>query len=874
MEPTTWTWASGPKGLAVLMLVPLMLLSRGQAQSTAPAGGGVYVDPSGVMRWERSDEEIRAFGVNYTVPFAHAYRSAQKLGVDPLQAIDEDLYHFSRLGFDLYRVHVWDTEISDTLGHLLYNEHLHAFDYLLYQLAQRGINYVLTPIAYWGNGWPEPNTASPGFSAKYGKDACLTHPAAIEAQARYLAEFLQHVNPYTQVAYQDDPHLIAVEVSNEPHHREAPAAVTAFIGRMVASMRSTGYAKPIFYNISHSVHLVDAYFEAGIQGGTFQWYPTGLGYQQELPGNFLPYVDRYHIPFEPQIKAAGGAKLVYEFDAADVGRSYLYPAMARSFREAGIQIATHFAYDPTYLAYANTEYNTHYLNLAYTPGKALSLMIAGEVFRRVPMYEDFGRYPENATFGDFSVSYDQDLALLNSGEAYYHSNHSQAAPKNAADLRHIAGRGSSPLVQYDGTGAYFLDRLAAGLWRLEVMPDILVIDNPYGRNSLDKKVAEIAWNTRAMTLGLADLGEGFEVEPLNAGNEYEPTVSGPSFDIRPGTYLLRSQATRATPAPDAQLGQIRLNEFVAPAATIDRTHLLHQAPETVMAGDSIRLTAQVASSSPVDRVELWLGSGFRSRHLTLAHQWGFTYAATIPASEAAAGTLSYYLVVSAGGSQRTFPADLPGVPAEWDFYARRPYQIRVSAPTQPLYLFQAQADHRELSFTRWSGAARLLPLDHPAESELQVRLDSLFVRDAENLNAAAMEDYSIRHHLGPQLDPLRRALAGKKTLVFKGRSLGKEPTYLQVALITDDGRAFGQVIKLSPEMREYQLPIDALKPVPLVTLPRPYPTFLPYFFQPAAHDGALRLEALDAVQFSIGPGLPPAQKGKGHALSLVSLRLQ
>lgn len=34
----------------------------------------VIVDDNGVMRWENSNEELKGFGVNYTVPFAHAYR--------------------------------------------------------------------------------------------------------------------------------------------------------------------------------------------------------------------------------------------------------------------------------------------------------------------------------------------------------------------------------------------------------------------------------------------------------------------------------------------------------------------------------------------------------------------------------------------------------------------------------------------------------------------------------------------------------------------------------------------------------------------------------------------------------------------------------
>ena len=132
----------------------------------------VFVDENGVMRWPDTNEIVTGFGVNYTVPFAHAYRSAKKLGKDPKDAIDEDIYHFKRLGFDLYRVHVWDCEISDSLGNLLENEHLKLFDYLLNQLQANGINYVLTPIAFWGNGWPERNEDTPGFSSKYGNQPC------------------------------------------------------------------------------------------------------------------------------------------------------------------------------------------------------------------------------------------------------------------------------------------------------------------------------------------------------------------------------------------------------------------------------------------------------------------------------------------------------------------------------------------------------------------------------------------------------------------------------------------------------------------------------------------------------------------------------
>jgi hypothetical protein len=71
---------------------------------------------------------------------------------------------------DLYRVHVWDTEISDTLGNLIANDHIKLFDFAVNEMKQRGMKFVITPIAFWGNGWPEKDDdLTPGFSHKYGK---------------------------------------------------------------------------------------------------------------------------------------------------------------------------------------------------------------------------------------------------------------------------------------------------------------------------------------------------------------------------------------------------------------------------------------------------------------------------------------------------------------------------------------------------------------------------------------------------------------------------------------------------------------------------------------------------------------------------------
>lgn len=79
----------------------------------------VFVDKKGVLRYTKSNAEAAFFGVNYTAPFAYAYRSIKRTGIEIEQAIDEDVYHLARLGLDAFRVHVWDWEITDSMGNLL-----------------------------------------------------------------------------------------------------------------------------------------------------------------------------------------------------------------------------------------------------------------------------------------------------------------------------------------------------------------------------------------------------------------------------------------------------------------------------------------------------------------------------------------------------------------------------------------------------------------------------------------------------------------------------------------------------------------------------------------------------------------------------------
>ena len=541
--------------ILVLFLLLLPVISLAQQD--------VYVDEQGVMRWQKDNKAAYFFGVNYTTPFAYGYRSVLRSGITIEKAIDDDVYHFARMGLNAFRVHVWDTEISDAKGNLLNNEHLRLFDYLLSALEKRGIRIMLTPLAFWGNGYPEKDSMTRSFSSLYNKQIVLVEEPAIKAQENYLKQLLAHINPYTKKRYKDDRYIIGLEINNEPHHSGTLKMASDYISRMVMAIKDAGWMKPVFYNISESPSYAKAVAESPIDGVSFQWYPTGLVANHALQGNFLPNVDEYTIPFDTIAAFKNKARIVYEFDAADILSPVMYPAMARSFRKAGFQWATQFAYDPMANASGNTEYQTHYLNLAYTPQKAISMMIAARVFMEASGKADYGSYPADTIFGNAVVHPREKRSEWNDAESFYYTGSTATVPVNINALQHIAGTGNSAVVNYSGNGAYFLDKLSPGVWRLECMPDVLELADPFGRAIAGRIVRRVVWNEQMMSVDLPDFGNEFLVNAVNKGNTSVIKANGGSFIVKPGAYIIRSKG-KAMPTNDTFRNGIRLDEFVAP----------------------------------------------------------------------------------------------------------------------------------------------------------------------------------------------------------------------------------------------------------------------------------------------------------------------
>jgi hypothetical protein len=95
---------------------------------------------------------------------------------------------------------------------------------------------------------------------------------------------------------------------------------------------------------------------------------------------------------------------------------------------------------------------------------------------------------------------------------------------------------------------------------------------------------------------------------------------------------------------------------------------------------------------------------------------------------------------------------------------------------------------------------------------------------------------------------------------------------MQIALMMKDGSAFGGIVDLGTESKDHVIELSSLKQVKAVTLPRPYPTFLNYYFE--GKPTTFNISAIESIQFSIGPGMTDDELRSGHGIGIGSVRLE
>lgn len=849
------------------LLLPVLATTGMFAQALpVTANRAVFVDTTGIVRWKDNRQQVALFGANYCLPSACDYRAAGYVTSDRKKVIDQDMAHFARMGFDALRLCLWgDFENSDHQGNLIQNDHLDLLDYLIARARERGIYMLLSPIVTYSSQWPDAmdDTAGlEGFSTFYKKSELGTNPQAIAAQANYLKQLLNHVNPYTGVSLKDEPAIIFLELINEPtHHSSDVPGSIRYINSLVDAVRSTGCRKILFFNVSQDFNIAKAMQQSKIQGATFAWYPSGLNSGATLKGNYLPVVDEYS-PEMLRPELAKMPRIVYEFDSPDLLTGYMYPAMARSFRRVGCQWASMFSYDMMATAPYNLGWQTHFLNLVYTPIKAASAIIAGEVMHSIPLYKDFGKYPQNTHFGDFRLSYDSNLAILSTPEKFLYTNTTQTGPIDPKRLQKVVGYGSSPVVQYDGRGLYFLDKIKSGVWRLEVYPDALIVADPFQMPSPGKIVVRSIHGDHPMTIVLPDLGTSFQITGLDSGNVYHYTAERGKFNIEPGVYVLSADPSfQQTSLPHA-IGAVRMRQFVEPADQQLPIQVRLIGGSTYETGRPMTVTAQIADTAAPDSVALFVkGTGarfFQSVHMT--QHSAYTYEGAIPTLRAAPGPIEYCIVVWQKGQATNFPSGVHISPRDWDYYPVDDFRGTAVVPKLPLTLLDPGQDVNRLHFTRIGDNIRTGVFKVVADSMTGAPILRLALPVSYDHN---LDDYTVSLTVVDKLKDCRDMLPAAADIVLDVRGISQKQE-AWITLVEKDGTCWSKRIELSEDWRHVRIPLGDLTLGKGAMLPLGYPGRWDYWFTAAADRGGpadhVRIADVQMIQLSMrqAAGPPPA----------------
>lgn len=389
---------------------------------------------------------------------------------------------------------------------------------------------------------------------------------------------------------------------------------------------------------------------------------------------------------------------------------------------------------------------------------------------------------------------------------------------DAAALEHIAGVGSSPLVQYQGSGAYFLDKQQEGLWQLEVYPDATELDDPHQNSSLQREAVRLSVSTREMTIQLADLGQSFV---LQRADSPQLSAKNGSVTLTPGRYLLAKTA-----ALFAQ-HKTQNRPFLLPAIAEKPPLLVHQPLRQWPLDQPLPVCAQLSaaniSSLKVSLYYRLAGEAQVQQQQMQATDLGrYCTALKLPAQS---GLLQYQLVLQENSKTLSFPGAVAALPSDWDFPQSPQHHCStlLQQPGAAVPLFDARVDQTTLLYPKDAQVTQQW-LAGERQQGLVLRLRPAKTPDWQQPPLAL-----LRTETHAVMGLTQRDLAGYTKVAIKMRAvLSKQQDKLPVrfALLNKDGLAFGIDLEASSEWRYQLVPLSALQAMPTL-LTQAYPTFMP-----------------------------------------------
>ncbi len=858
-------------------------------QITLSAQELVRMNKQGVLLSAKTNKEVSFFGVNYCLPSASDFRMAGLVSTDRKKMIDQDMVHLKRMGFDALRISFWgDYENADLQGNLLDNEHLDLLDYLIYKATLSEMKILFSPIVTHSANWPDKYHLNdmPGFSAHTEKWKLTIDSAAIAAQRNYMNQILNHQNRYSGKLLKNEPTIIGIEIINEPTHvTDKLKETTNYINAMHETIRATGCKKVICYNISQDFKIANAIVKSKAEGVTYGWYPTQLNIGYTLEGNFLPYVSSYHQM--STINTGNRSKWIYEFDAPDLSVSYMYPAMVREYRKGGAQFAAMFSYDMLATAAYNLGWQTHNLNMVYTPSKAVSAIIAAKAMKLLPRGGDYGIFPQNNTFGPFKVNYEKNLSVYADDKHLFYSNSIDSTDViHSSNLEQIVGCGSSPVVNTDAKGIYFLEKVSEGIWRLELYPDAIEVSDPFLMPNKNKVTHVLNSRPVQFTFNLPGITANAHI--FNAHSEnFTGRLQNRSTSLLPGLYFISDKEKIDFNALPALVNGVKLQEMVLPEIMPAKDYFIHQAQSEYTLEGGVSIDCKITDMAATSNVALYYkinGRYFKKRVMEMIQPYHFQAKLSLSDFQETDQTnadnssnsflLEYIITVTQNNITTMYPSGINGTPFDWDFYSNKDvYVSKVINPVSKLNVLDIELDKDKLRKTR---VFKSVPYDYKMVMNtlsnrlcLQVKCDNL-ITNPENWYP---NDISFSHFIQHKLKARIDAGAIPTWLEIKARKITETTDAILIGFNQSDGTCWGAKVALTSEFETIRIPVSDLRPVPMAMLPQDWPGVNPYFYPSVSGSQKPEWAKIENIFISIRDDLYPQSLSapKGYEIQSVEL---
>ncbi|MEM9159046.1 MAG: hypothetical protein AAGB46_08340 [Verrucomicrobiota bacterium] len=517
------------------------------------------------------------------------------------KATDDALDEIEKMRCDVIRAHLVPSDFADQDGNLVETVYLDLLDYMVAEAAKRDI-YVylsfLNPHMSYDIDVEDPSQHSPSvvpdtFLNDFERKELTIDPVFIEKSKTYVTQLLNRRNPYNQKTYKNTPEIALWEIANEPiyySYKEIKETrnydvfkkwakdagledneesyfkfrhdrTLEYINAMYDTVRATGTVQPIVWNCNwHRMirgrrDVFDAIAKSKVEVVSFCNYPGQSILKRPYTKNpedlsrhdFADFLrksytekDWYDWALTPEFMKK--AKVVYEFETFYNYSSYLYPAQAEFFRAMGVQSATMWHYSmPAYAPYRN---GSHHLSLTSTPPKAMAYAIAGQTFRNTPLYHDYDTESPTEKIGEnVMYSYAKDASLYSDADNYLHTGDvsSEQLPKPHQSVKRITGLGSSPLVEYTGTGIYSVE-ISEDKIDITIEANATHLKPLWGKDFLKEIVTQLDYETaHPFELKLDNWSaSGSKVSRIEAnGGSSVPLIGDKlKFEALPGRYTI------------------------------------------------------------------------------------------------------------------------------------------------------------------------------------------------------------------------------------------------------------------------------------------------------------------------------------------------